>query len=159
MSLLQMSKIDGWNLQLKGEWMSALWKRTQCVPLICELYSEKVWSQWSCSLLSCVPNSCSLITDWFLRSMGTAFTLVRFPAMGGCDLTEEILAVSCLLMGVVSKLHPDNSSNAKAMFIFRMADDLHKLVTFSSQQERPFIMIGSKVGAMIARFYTQLYER
>ena len=40
-----------------------------------------------------------------------------------------------------------------------MADDLHKLVTHSSQQDRPFIMVGSEVGAMIARFYTQLYER
>ena len=40
-----------------------------------------------------------------------------------------------------------------------MADDLHRLVTFSSQQDRPFVIIGSEVGAMIARFYTQLYER
>ncbi len=40
-----------------------------------------------------------------------------------------------------------------------MADDLHKLVTYSSQQERPFILVGSEIGALIARFYTQLYER
>ena len=39
-----------------------------------------------------------------------------------------------------------------------MADDLHQLVTYSSQQERPFIMVGSEVGATIARFYAQLYE-
>ncbi len=40
-----------------------------------------------------------------------------------------------------------------------MADDLHRLVTLSSQQEKPFVLVGSELGAMVARFYTQLYPR
>lgn len=40
----------------------------------------------------------------------------------------------------------------------RMAEDLHRLITTSSQQERPLMFIGSELGAMIARFYTQIYQ-
>ena len=42
--------------------------------------------------------------------------------------------------------------------IERMAEDLHRLISSSSQQERPLMFIGSELGAMIARFYTQIYH-
>jgi surfactin synthase thioesterase subunit len=40
----------------------------------------------------------------------------------------------------------------------RMVEDLRRLITSSSQQERPLMLIGAEMGAMIARFYTQIYE-
>ena len=39
-----------------------------------------------------------------------------------------------------------------------MADDLYRLLRYSSQQEKPFIMVGSEMGALVARFYTTIYE-
>lgn len=39
-----------------------------------------------------------------------------------------------------------------------MAEDLRRLLTSSSQQERPLMFVGSELGAMIARFYTQIYQ-
>ncbi|XP_067142436.1 uncharacterized protein [Centruroides vittatus] len=41
----------------------------------------------------------------------------------------------------------------------RMVDDLHHLVTVSKPLPRPFILVGSELGALNVRFYTQLYER
>ena len=40
----------------------------------------------------------------------------------------------------------------------RMVDDLHRLITSSSNLGRPLMLVGSDMGAMIARFYTQLYS-
>lgn len=40
----------------------------------------------------------------------------------------------------------------------RMVDDLHRLVTLSSQQPKPFLLVGSEMGGLVARFYTQIYE-
>ena len=42
--------------------------------------------------------------------------------------------------------------------IERMVEDLRRLITTSSDQERPLMFIGSELGAMIARFYTQIYH-
>lgn len=42
--------------------------------------------------------------------------------------------------------------------IERMAEDLHHLITTSSQLERPLMFVGSELGAMIARFYAQIYQ-
>ena len=39
-----------------------------------------------------------------------------------------------------------------------MVEDLRRLITTSSDQERPLMFIGSELGAMIARFYTQIYH-
>lgn len=41
----------------------------------------------------------------------------------------------------------------------RMSEDLNRLITLTSQQVKPFIFVGSDLGAIIARFYTQIYER
>ena len=40
---------------------------------------------------------------------------------------------------------------------YRMVDDLHRLITSSSSLGRPLMLVGSDMGAMIARFYAQLY--
>ncbi len=40
----------------------------------------------------------------------------------------------------------------------RMVEDLRRLISTSSQQERPLIFVGAELGAMIARFYTQIYD-
>lgn len=41
----------------------------------------------------------------------------------------------------------------------RMASDLHRLVTFSYPQEKPFILVGSEVGGLIARIYAHLHPQ
>jgi len=46
----------------------------------------------------------------------------------------------------------------QAFTVERMADDLHRLLQSSSKQETPMIMVGSELGGLVARFYTQLYE-
>ena len=38
-----------------------------------------------------------------------------------------------------------------------MADDIHRLVTLSSSQPRPLVYVGSELGALVARFYTNMY--
>ncbi|CAF0776256.1 unnamed protein product [Didymodactylos carnosus] len=42
--------------------------------------------------------------------------------------------------------------------IERMAEDLHRLITFSSHQNKPFILVGTELSGLIARFYAQIYE-
>ena len=39
-----------------------------------------------------------------------------------------------------------------------MSEDLNRLVTLASQQPKPFILVGADLGAIVARFYTQMYE-
>ncbi|XP_048737241.2 uncharacterized protein LOC125652243 [Ostrea edulis] len=40
----------------------------------------------------------------------------------------------------------------------RMADDLNKLITTSSQEPQPIILVGAELGALVAQFYTQMFE-
>lgn len=40
-----------------------------------------------------------------------------------------------------------------------MVEDLRRLITSASSQERPIMFIGFELGSMISRFYTQIYER
>ncbi|XP_033125741.1 uncharacterized protein LOC117123821 [Anneissia japonica] len=49
-------------------------------------------------------------------------------------------------------------SRAEEFTVERMVDDLHQLLTVSSDQPKPFIFVGSELGSLVARFYTQLYE-
>lgn len=42
--------------------------------------------------------------------------------------------------------------------IERMVSDLHYLITSSSDQPKPFILVGAELGALVARFYAQIYE-
>jgi len=41
----------------------------------------------------------------------------------------------------------------------RMVNDLHRLVTFSYPQERPFVLVGSELGGLIARMYAHLHPQ
>jgi len=47
---------------------------------------------------------------------------------------------------------------SKASTVERMVDDLHTLITYSSQQPRPLLLVGAELGALVTQFYTQLYE-
>ena len=47
----------------------------------------------------------------------------------------------------------------RPLLLYRMVDDLHTLLTYSSQQPRPFLFVTAEIGSLVARFYTQLYER
>jgi hypothetical protein len=39
-----------------------------------------------------------------------------------------------------------------------MSEDLNRLVTATSQQTKPFILVGADLGALVTRFYAQMYE-
>lgn len=39
-----------------------------------------------------------------------------------------------------------------------MSEDLNRLITGTSQQPKPFILVGADLGAIICRFYAQMYE-
>jgi hypothetical protein len=39
-----------------------------------------------------------------------------------------------------------------------MSEDLNRLITSTSQQPKPFILVGADLGAIVARFYAQMYE-
>jgi len=41
----------------------------------------------------------------------------------------------------------------------RMANDLHRIVTFSFPQERPFVLVGSELGGLVARMYAHLHPQ
>jgi len=43
--------------------------------------------------------------------------------------------------------------------IERMVEDLRRLITTSSDQERPLMFIGAEMGTLISRFYTQIYHK
>ncbi|WAR15897.1 YQJL-like protein [Mya arenaria] len=40
----------------------------------------------------------------------------------------------------------------------RMVEDLHQLVSRSSDQPRPFLLVGAELGALIAQFYARMFE-
>ncbi|CAF0829974.1 unnamed protein product [Brachionus calyciflorus] len=40
----------------------------------------------------------------------------------------------------------------------RMVEDLRRLVSSASHQDRPLMFVGSELGSMVARFYTQIYQ-
>ena len=40
-----------------------------------------------------------------------------------------------------------------------MADDMRYLLTVSSQQPKPFILVGSEISALAAYFYAQMHEQ
>ena len=39
-----------------------------------------------------------------------------------------------------------------------MVEDLRRLLNSASSQEKPFMFVGSDLGALIARFYAQIYD-
>ena len=39
-----------------------------------------------------------------------------------------------------------------------MADDLYQLMTISSQEPQPFILVGAEFGALVSQFYAQMFE-
>ncbi|XP_072038470.1 uncharacterized protein [Amphiura filiformis] len=51
-----------------------------------------------------------------------------------------------------------NPERGQENTIERMVEDLHYLVTISSDQPKPFILVGSELGSLNARFFAQMYE-
>ena len=45
------------------------------------------------------------------------------------------------------------------VFVYRMVEDLHKLLTVSSSQPKPFLLVSSDFTTLVSRFYAQLYEQ
>lgn len=45
------------------------------------------------------------------------------------------------------------------IYFDRMVEDLHALLTQSSNQPQPFILVGAELGALLAQFYAQMYDR
>jgi len=43
--------------------------------------------------------------------------------------------------------------------VLRMVTDLHRLVTFSAPQPRPLVLVGTELGALVARLYTHLHPQ
>ena len=40
-----------------------------------------------------------------------------------------------------------------------MTDDVHTLITYRTHQvDKPFIYVGAELGALVARFYANIYE-
>ncbi|XP_033647162.1 uncharacterized protein LOC117306770 [Asterias rubens] len=52
-----------------------------------------------------------------------------------------------------------NEERGQASTVERMVEDLYHLLQVSSDQPQPFIMVGSELGSINARFFTQMYER
>ncbi|KAK3082415.1 hypothetical protein FSP39_004380, partial [Pinctada imbricata] len=40
----------------------------------------------------------------------------------------------------------------------RMADDLYRLMSQSSQEPQPFLIVGAELGALVAQFYAQMFD-
>ena len=53
---------------------------------------------------------------------------------------------------------PEQSKRGKLSTSERMVEDFHRLFTLSSDQPKPFILVGAELGAVNARFYTQMFE-
>ena len=53
---------------------------------------------------------------------------------------------------------PQQAKRGKLSTSERMVEDFHRLFTLSSDQPRPFILVGAELGAVNARFYTQMFE-
>ena len=58
---------------------------------------------------------------------------------------------------LVNWSEPQQVKKGKLSTSERMVEDFHRLFTLSSDQPRPFILVGSELGAVNARFYTQLF--
>ncbi|XP_015752514.1 PREDICTED: uncharacterized protein LOC107332300 [Acropora digitifera] len=52
---------------------------------------------------------------------------------------------------------PQQAKRGKLSTSERMVEDFHRLFTLSSDQPGPFILVGSELGAVNARFYTQMF--
>lgn len=53
---------------------------------------------------------------------------------------------------------PEQSKRGKLSTSERMVEDFHRLFTLSSDQPKPFILVGAELGAVNTRFFTQMFE-
>ncbi|XP_059154386.1 uncharacterized protein LOC131939877 [Physella acuta] len=57
-----------------------------------------------------------------------------------------------------SNLYASQVESWNPFTVERMVDDLHNLISSSSQQPRPLILVGAELGAIVSQFYAHLYE-
>uniref|UniRef100_A0A2C9M4K3 acylglycerol lipase n=1 Tax=Biomphalaria glabrata TaxID=6526 RepID=A0A2C9M4K3_BIOGL len=76
----------------------------------------------------------------------------------GLGFSERPLNKSNTTPDQASHINFNDFSNWNAFTVERMADDLYKLLTTSSQQPRPIIFVGAELGAVVSQFYAHLYE-
>lgn len=64
-------------------------------------------------------------------------------------------------MDVTVQNEPSNARRyvAQPATVQQMVDDLHYLITNSKPLLRPFILVGSEIGSLIARYYAHLYPK
>lgn len=59
---------------------------------------------------------------------------------------------------LVNWSEPQQAKRGKLSTSERMVEDFHRLFTLSSDQPKPFILVGAELGSVNARFYTQMFE-
>ncbi|XP_064642934.1 uncharacterized protein LOC135497133 [Lineus longissimus] len=152
---------------------------THLKPKVGELY-DIGWGQRL--FLSCIGKGApTVILDaptgmssdvWFLVQQKVAkYTKVCIYDRGGLGFSDRPVYVRSNTTEPTEEEKEDDPTEEESFFsrkssgsrwaeftVERMADDLSKLITVSSEQPKPFILVGSEMGALVARFYTQLYE-
>ena len=73
-----------------------------------------------------------------LHSSAAVFVMVLLTAAGGDDSEQQTVTT-------------DEYTRTQQFTVERMSEDLRRLVTESSSQPQPFILVGSELGALIAR--------
>jgi hypothetical protein len=58
-----------------------------------------------------------------------------------------------------SKKSRDTVPLSKLCCTVRMVSDLHRLVTFAAPQERPLLLVGSELGALVVRAFAHLHSQ
>ncbi|GFO01750.1 alpha/beta hydrolase domain-containing protein 14a [Plakobranchus ocellatus] len=57
-----------------------------------------------------------------------------------------------------SQLNVNNAYQPSPFTVESMAEDLHRLISSSSQQPLPLILVGAELGSLVAQFYSHIYE-
>ncbi|GFR77914.1 alpha/beta hydrolase domain-containing protein 14A, partial [Elysia marginata] len=57
-----------------------------------------------------------------------------------------------------SQLNVNSAHQGTLFTVESMAEDLHTLISSSSEQPRPLILVGAELGSLVAQFYTHLYD-
>ena len=91
---------------------------------------------------------------WFLViSELSKFTKVCYYDRGGLGFSDRPFVNTTRTDSKEVKL-----SRAKPFTTERMVEDFHRLFTASSDQKKPFILVGADLGAVNVKFYSQMFE-
>lgn len=76
----------------------------------------------------------------------------------GLGFSERPLNQSVSTQQRDSQIYVNSDLQGSPFTVESMAEDLHRLISSSSQQPRPLILVGAELGSLIAQFYTHLYD-